>query len=91
MQQEDFSPINVKQSLKEIQEEEQAQRAEQEFLKWWAAEEERVRMENEVAAHDVVSGRGGKRSNATRKGYHRKAQQQKGEGKETNMKKVNPL
>ncbi|KDQ61981.1 hypothetical protein JAAARDRAFT_528626 [Jaapia argillacea MUCL 33604] len=35
------------QSLREIQEEENARRAEEDFLKWWAAEEERVRLETE--------------------------------------------
>jgi len=36
-----------KRSLREIQEEERAQQQEAEFLKWWAAEEERVRLEAE--------------------------------------------
>lgn len=36
-----------KRSLREIQEEEQAQQQEAGFLKWWAAEEERVRLEAE--------------------------------------------
>lgn len=34
-----------KQSLRDIQEEEQARQQEADFLKWWAAEEERVRLE----------------------------------------------
>lgn len=34
-----------KRSLKEIQEEEQARHVEEEFLAWWTAEEERLRLE----------------------------------------------
>lgn len=37
--------IPDKRSLREIQEEEQSRQAEDDFLKWWAAEEERVRLE----------------------------------------------
>jgi len=44
-----------KQSLKEIQEEEQARVAEEDFLKWWAAEEERVREEEEEAVRVAIS------------------------------------
>lgn len=59
-QEEDFSSSTskTKRSLKEIQEEEQAQRAEQEFMKWWATEEERVRLEAIATAADVDSGVG---------------------------------
>ncbi|KAJ7085719.1 hypothetical protein B0H15DRAFT_846085 [Mycena belliarum] len=39
-----------KQSLREIQEEEKARQDEADFLKWWAAEEERVKLEAEAAA-----------------------------------------
>ncbi|KAJ7172083.1 hypothetical protein C8R46DRAFT_137864 [Mycena filopes] len=39
-----------KRSLREIQEEEKAQQAESDFLKWWAAEEERVKAEAEAAS-----------------------------------------
>lgn len=42
-----FAPVNDKRSLREIQEEEQARQAEDDFLKWWAAEEERVKLELE--------------------------------------------
>lgn len=45
-----------KRSLKEIQEEERARQAEEDFLKWWAEEEERVRLENEQVAA-VLAGR----------------------------------
>ncbi|KAJ7766843.1 hypothetical protein B0H16DRAFT_1522600 [Mycena metata] len=46
-----------KRSLREIQEEEKARQAEDDFLKWWAAEEERVKAEAEAASrpHDVPS------------------------------------
>ncbi|KAF8205776.1 hypothetical protein K438DRAFT_1918026 [Mycena galopus ATCC 62051] len=37
-----------KRSLREIQEEEKARQAEEDFLKWWAAEEERVKAEAEA-------------------------------------------
>jgi hypothetical protein len=69
-----------KQSLKEIQEEEQARVAEEEFLKWWAAEEERVREEEEEAVRVAISmtkgeskgGGSGKRQNG-RGGGNRKS------------------
>ena len=35
--------------LKEIQEEEQARQVEEDFLKWWTAEEERVKLEEQAA------------------------------------------
>ncbi|KAF9784961.1 hypothetical protein BJ322DRAFT_1060536 [Thelephora terrestris] len=43
-----------RQSLKEIQEEEQARTAEEDFLKWWAAEEERLRKEEEEALRVAI-------------------------------------
>ena len=43
-------PVNDKRSLLEIQEEEQARQAEDDFLKWWATEEERVKLEAQVLA-----------------------------------------
>ena len=43
-------PAQPKKSLREIQEEEQAKQAEEEFLRWWAEEEERIRLETMVAA-----------------------------------------
>ncbi|KAJ7137732.1 hypothetical protein C8R44DRAFT_766051 [Mycena epipterygia] len=39
-----------KRSLREIQEEEKARQAEEDFLKWWTAEEERVKAEAEAAS-----------------------------------------
>ncbi|KAJ7286245.1 hypothetical protein C8J57DRAFT_1446850 [Mycena rebaudengoi] len=44
------STVRDKRSLREIQEEEKARQAEEDFLKWWTAEEERVRLEAEAAA-----------------------------------------
>lgn len=44
------SPAKDKRSLREIQEEEQALEAEANFLKWWTAEEERVKEEALVLA-----------------------------------------
>ncbi|GJJ07428.1 hypothetical protein Clacol_001630 [Clathrus columnatus] len=42
-------PAKVKQSLRQIQDEERARREEEDFLKWWAAEEERVKIETTMA------------------------------------------
>ena len=42
-----FAPVSDKRSLREIQEEQQARRVEDDFLKWWAAEEERVKQEGQ--------------------------------------------
>lgn len=42
-------PVKDKRSLKEIQEEEQAKQVEADFLKWWAEEEERTRLEQATA------------------------------------------
>ncbi|KAI0071191.1 hypothetical protein K474DRAFT_1776321 [Panus rudis PR-1116 ss-1] len=61
----EFAPVKDKRSLKEIQEEEEARQAEEDFLRWWAAEEERVRLEQIVNESEAVrserdSGRGGR-------------------------------
>lgn len=58
-----FVPALDKRSLLEIQEEEQARQAEDDFLKWWAAEEERVKLESQ-ARHGQVGGSqsGGRRT-----------------------------
>lgn len=40
-----ISTVKDKQSLRDIQEEERAHQQEADFLKWWAEEEERVRLE----------------------------------------------
>jgi len=44
----------VRRSLREIQAEEAELQAEAEFLKWWTAEEERVRIENEAIAASLL-------------------------------------
>ncbi|KAG5351469.1 hypothetical protein C0989_006387 [Termitomyces sp. Mn162] len=62
-------------SLREIQEEEAALRAEADFLAWWTAEEERVRLETK-AAEAAVSGDG--RSKRRGKGKGRGMQEQSG-------------
>lgn len=65
-----FPQVLDKQSLLKIQEEEQARQAEADFLKWWTAEEERVKLEE---AQIVALTQGGKqggqggRSKAPRK------------------------
>ncbi len=41
-------------SLKDIQAEEAELQAEAEFLKWWTAEEERIRLENEATAASLL-------------------------------------
>lgn len=46
-----FVPGKDKRSLREIQEEEKSRQEEADFLKWWAAEEERVRLEAEALSH----------------------------------------
>ena len=50
-QQEQGAPVRDKRSLKEIQEEERDLQAEADFLVWWTAEEERLRLEAEAMAH----------------------------------------
>ena len=48
--------INAKErrSLRDIQAEEADLQAEAEFMKWWTAEEERVRLENEAMAESLL-------------------------------------
>ena len=50
-----------KRSLLEIQQEEQATRAEAEFLKWWKEEEERVRLQAEGPKPRPKQGRGNRK------------------------------
>lgn len=45
----DTTPKIDKRSLKQIQEEEAARQVEEDFMKWWAAEEERLRIEHEAS------------------------------------------
>lgn len=49
-QQEQLAPVKDKRSLREIQDEERALQEEADFLKWWAAEEERVQQEAQLEA-----------------------------------------
>ncbi len=44
-QKQQATPVKDVQSLREIQEEEQSLQLEADFLKWWTAEEERIRQE----------------------------------------------
>jgi hypothetical protein len=48
--------INAKErrSLRDIQAEEAELQAEAEFMKWWTAEEERIRLENEAMAASLL-------------------------------------
>lgn len=43
-----------RQSLRDIQAEEAELQAEAEFMKWWTAEEERIRLENEALAASLL-------------------------------------
>ena len=52
------TPEKVKRSLVEIQEEERARLAEEEFLRWWQEEEERVRVEEQVLAQSLIDSHG---------------------------------
>ncbi|KAJ3760008.1 hypothetical protein EV360DRAFT_40745 [Lentinula raphanica] len=55
-----------KRSLLEIQQEEQAKREEEDFLKWWNAEEERVRLETEAMERLASAGDKGRQGGKTR-------------------------
>ena len=46
---------NERHSLRDIQAEEAELQAEVEFMKWWTAEEERIRMENEAVAASLLA------------------------------------
>ena len=76
------SNINDKRSLLEIQQEEQAKREEEDFLKWWNAEEERVRLETE-AVERLQSGDKGRQGS---KGQYQKNHQKRSKkGKTPNV------
>lgn len=49
-QKQQATPVKDVQSLREIQEEEQSLQLEADFLKWWTAEEERIRQEEAALA-----------------------------------------
>jgi len=59
-----------KRSLLEIQKEEQALREEEDFLKWWTAQEQRLKVETEVA-HVLMADSGS--SNIRGRGIGRRA------------------
>lgn len=61
-------PEKDKRSLIEIQEEERARQAEADFLKWWANEEERVRLESQAEAAAIASSSSPKSERKPRKG-----------------------
>ncbi|KAI5895724.1 uncharacterized protein SCHCODRAFT_02620198 [Schizophyllum commune H4-8] len=62
-QQDQSAPVRDKRSLKEIQEEERDLQAEADFLVWWTAEEERLRVEAEAVSAALVKSKkeGGKK------------------------------
>lgn len=49
----DAGPVRDKRSLKEIQDEERERQQENDFMRWWAEEEERVRQEQEAEARSI--------------------------------------
>ncbi|KAI0675984.1 hypothetical protein C8Q78DRAFT_963164 [Trametes maxima] len=51
----DVAPVKNKRSLAEIQEEERARQVEEDFLRWWAAEEARLQEEQAAIAAALVS------------------------------------
>ncbi|KAI0642387.1 hypothetical protein C8Q79DRAFT_250744 [Trametes meyenii] len=51
----DVAPVKSKRSLAEIQEEERARQVEEDFLRWWAAEEARLQEEQAAIAAALVS------------------------------------
>ncbi|KAJ3862317.1 hypothetical protein EV359DRAFT_45418 [Lentinula novae-zelandiae] len=70
------SNINDKRSLLEIQQEEQAKREEEDFLKWWNAEEERVRLETE-AIERLQSGEKGRQGSKHQKNQQKRSKKGK--------------
>ncbi|GLB40300.1 putative regulator of chromosome condensation (RCC1) repeat [Lyophyllum shimeji] len=80
------APGKDKRSLREIQEEERALQAEADFLTWWTAEEERIRLETQLAeeamAQSAAEAAGRKQAGeGGRKRGRRKADQAPGQGK----------
>ncbi|KAJ3980465.1 hypothetical protein F5890DRAFT_1541415 [Lentinula detonsa] len=74
------SNIKDKRSLLEIQQEEQAKREEEDFLKWWNAEEERVRLETEAMERMHANGDQGRQGskNQNQKSKQKKSKRGKG-------------
>ena len=70
-QQRNVQAPKVKQSILEIQAEQREKQAEEDFLKWWAAEEERLKAESSVASAGGAGSKGksqdGKKSRNPRK------------------------
>lgn len=68
------APKKDKRSLKQIQEEEQARQVEEDFMRWWQAEEERLRLEQmppeagPPAVREKGKGRGKKRDGEKKEG-----------------------
>lgn len=54
MQSQPSNTTKERQSLRDIQAEEAELQAEVEFMKWWTAEEERIRLENEAIAASLL-------------------------------------
>ncbi|KAF5316733.1 hypothetical protein D9619_006824 [Psilocybe cf. subviscida] len=75
-QQEQTMPVVDKRSLREIQEEEHALQEEADFLKWWTAEEERIRREEEQALA-LAQAASAKPSNANKKGRKKEKERRK--------------
>lgn len=58
LQHDQATPVSKdRQSLREIQEEERARQAEAEFLQWWAAEEERTKLEMAGSSQNLPAGK----------------------------------
>ncbi|KIK67885.1 hypothetical protein GYMLUDRAFT_36681 [Collybiopsis luxurians FD-317 M1] len=68
-----------KRSLLEIQEEEQAKREEEDFLKWWEAEEERVRLETQELER-MQAGGSDRRGNQNQRSQQKKSKKRKETG-----------
>ncbi|KAL1759711.1 hypothetical protein FB107DRAFT_204512 [Schizophyllum commune] len=83
-QQEQGAPVRDKRSLKEIQEEERDLQAEADFLVWWTAEEERLRLEAEAVSAALVKSKkeGGKK----RRGPGPDGQRRRASGQDTSGK-----
>lgn len=82
-QQDQGTPVRDKRSLKEIQEEERDLQAEADFMVWWTAEEERVRLEAEALSAAVSKSKkdgGKKRRGPASDGQRRRASGQNAPG-----------
>ena len=68
MQSRPAQAANELRSLRDIQAEEAELQAEVEFMKWWTAEEERIRLENEAVAASLLAQSGKQRHQRQHKG-----------------------